>query len=394
MKKPLVIVQAWLLDRRPSGARNRLLGLLAGLRETGADLPRIECWVTDRNPPDPELLRLCRELPQASVRPVPIPPRPTAQRVAAERRHLRRLLSQAGAELLDLASLPLPPLDIPCVLTLHDLRDRGSFARSWRRLFLSKALRDAGRRALLVLTPSPHIARECADLPCFAETPLRVVPCPVPPPFAKTSPPAAPGESYLCHLGRPEARKNLPFLLEAFAEARRREPGLPPLLLCGPEDPGWRRLRRLAENLGLGNHLRLRLDPKDLELPRLLGSAWALALPSLYEGFGLPALEAASLGVPVLAMRGSPPSWIAGPGALALPPSVEDWTDGLLDLWRDPDLRHELGRRAREASARFHPRACATAWLHAWKEALGEASSLPPAADWNPAFPKPKSRRA
>lgn len=371
MTTAAIVVQAWHLDGSPSGARSRLLGLFSGLAEVGQGLPRIEVWVSAQAPPDAALRRLVARIDGATIRAVPLPPGPTLKRAAAERRRLPRLLARAGARLLDLQTLPVPKLALPVVLTIHDLRDLGPDGRGWRRAVAARVLAEAGRRARLVVTPSPQTTHALAEREGFEKVAIRSVPCAVPPAIAEARPPA-PLKAYAIHVGRPEPRKNLPFLLEAYARASERAEGLPPLLLAGPSGArAWKELARLARRLAIEDRVRFRFDPADEELPELLGSAWVLAFPSRLEGFGLPVLEAAALGVPSLVLEGGPPAWVAGPAGLPLPPDPKAWAEAFVRLHTDPKFREGMARHAAERAERFAPAACARALLEAWDEALG-----------------------
>jgi glycosyltransferase involved in cell wall biosynthesis len=108
----------------------------------------------------------------------------------------------------------------------------------------------------------------------------------------------------------------------------------------------------------------------DEALRHLHSGAVALALPSMNEGFGLPALEAAACGCPVVATTASPlPELLAGGGYFVAPGDVDALTSALATLATDEAARARLGATARTQAARLSWRACARAALDAIQEA-------------------------
>jgi glycosyltransferase involved in cell wall biosynthesis len=107
------------------------------------------------------------------------------------------------------------------------------------------------------------------------------------------------------------------------------------------------------------------------EMPRFYGAAAALLMPSRYEGFGLPALEALACGTPVVAARSSAIPEVTGEAALLVPPDdAAGWREAILRLLRDEPLRRELVARGTERAARFSWDDCARRTLAAYARAL------------------------
>ncbi len=167
-------------------------------------------------------------------------------------------------------------------------------------------------------------------------------------------------EGYVLFVGTLEPRKNLDRLLDAWERLRRENHSTPPLVVVGGY--GWksRRLTRRLEALGPAG-LR-HVDGAGLEeLVRYYQGARLLALPSLYEGFGLPAAEAMACGVPTVVGAASSLPEVVGDAGLQVDP---DDTLGLASAMRkiltDSVLTHELVGRGIERSRRFDwPRAAA-----------------------------------
>ena len=203
----------------------------------------------------------------------------------------------------------LPPLRRAAgVLTVHDLSylrypETVAAASLRYRTLVPRGL----RRAAVVVTPSQAVAAEVR-----AEYGLgdRVLATPLGVDegwFGATAMPAAElaarglPERYLLFVGSVEPRKGLPALLSALRllhdSDRRMDPGMPPLVLAGP--PGWGPALEIAALPSGAVVSAGYLDTADLR--RLVAGAALLAFPSVYEGFGLPPLEAFATGVPVVA---------------------------------------------------------------------------------------------
>jgi glycosyltransferase involved in cell wall biosynthesis len=136
------------------------------------------------------------------------------------------------------------------------------------------------------------------------------------------------GPRYVLHLGTVKPRKNLPRLIHAFARA-----GLPPdtqLALAGMTTFGGKAVERAVEQTGVAERIRRLAYVPDADLPALYTGAACVAIVSLYEGFGMPALEALACGAPVLASnRGSLPEIVDSAGVIVNPLDVDAIAHGL-----------------------------------------------------------------
>jgi glycosyltransferase involved in cell wall biosynthesis len=165
---------------------------------------------------------------------------------------------------------------------------------------------------------------------------------------------------YLLFFGALEPKKNVARLIEAYFAAKVATPLV--LVLSG----GWQNqteaalLARYAEaepaRKAGGPSIR-RLDYVDFStLITLIRGAQAVVFPSLYEGFGLPVLEAMTLGTPIVTSRLASLPEIAGDAAILVDPyDAEDIARGITTIAADADLRADLSRRGRAQAANFSP---------------------------------------
>ncbi len=148
---------------------------------------------------------------------------------------------------------------------------------------------------------------------------------------------------YLLFVGTFEPRKNIPGLLAAYQRLREARPDVPPLVLAGRR--GWLAddLETQVEKLGLDGHVIWCENPAQSLMPALFNGASLLAMPSFYEGFGLPALEAMACGTPTLvANRSALPEIVGEAGILVNPDDPDHIAEGLHRLLSDSDLRERL----------------------------------------------------
>lgn len=157
-------------------------------------------------------------------------------------------------------------------------------------------------------------------------------------------------EPYLLYVGNAYPHKNLDRLVRAAAREAAR--GLR-LVLVGKPDHFYRALRRIADAHQAANVLFVG-EVSDQELAMLYRYARGYVFPSLYEGFGLPPLEASLYGVPVAAARTPALTEILGGAALYFDPADEDSLQGALaTIWEEAPLRERLGALGREHAARY-----------------------------------------
>jgi glycosyltransferase involved in cell wall biosynthesis len=166
-------------------------------------------------------------------------------------------------------------------------------------------------------------------------------------------------EVFIFAVGTLEPRKNVVGLLEAYA----RLPGpRPPLLIGGGS--GWRfsPIFDTVQRLGLQSQVTFRGFVDEDELPRWYNAARLFVFPSLYEGFGLPVLEAMACGTPVITSNAaSLPEVVGDAAVLVRPDDVDGFANAMIRLVNDAALRAELCKRGLERAKIF-------SWEHAARE--------------------------
>jgi len=180
---------------------------------------------------------------------------------------------------------------------------------------------------------------------------------------------ADPGRPYILFVGTLEPRKNVPLLLEAFALLRREVDAQ--LLLVGAR--GWLDEPITAAHVrsGVGEAARFLGSLGEEDLALLYSHAGVFVLPSLYEGFGLPVLEAMACGAPVVCSNAGPLPEVAGDAAVLLKPEDPTaWAVALRDVLTTPRTADELRRRGFNRTREFNWEQTAVQTREVYREAL------------------------
>lgn len=253
-----------------------------------------------------------------------------ALRIASERTWLARELRSLRADVVHHLGGTVPVGSPgPVVCTIHDLQpldDPGNFSAVKRR-WLARALPDAVRRSAVITAPSKWVAGQISER--LDIDPSRVI----------TVSAYADGRSVHTQ-GQPDiehpyvlfpamtlAHKNHAFLFRAFAEATKKRPNLR-LVCVGAVGRDDREIREVAADTSSAIELRGHVSRDEFD--ELLLGAEAVVFPSLYEGFGLPIIEAQLSGVPIIASNRTALPEVAGEGALLIDPEDMDaWSAAL-----------------------------------------------------------------
>lgn len=283
---------------------------------------------------------------------------------------------------------PLPPR-LPAVVTVHDTIAEQFPALTLpsrrARLFWHLKVRLAIRQACLILTVSEYSARSIERILGVPRHRIRVsgeAPSPAYGPSSVSDARAAAaragvpeGSAWFIYVGGFNPHKRLDTIIDAHARIARESAHPPMLLLVGAVAGDVflgeaARLRERIREVGTEPLVRWTGFVPDAELRHLSSGAVALLLPSEVEGFGLPAIEAAACGTPVVATRESPlPELLEGGGYFVTPGDVGALETAMRSLLGDPALRASMGDAARRRTATMTWRVAARAALDAIREA-------------------------
>ena len=159
---------------------------------------------------------------------------------------------------------------------------------------------------------------------------------------------------FILYTGNIKPHKNIDRLIEAYADLRRRGIEDYKLLIIGDEVSKYPNLRRLVHRFHLHQHVRFLGFVPDATLAALYRLATVFVFPSLYEGFGLPPLEAMTAGAPVITSNVSSLPEVVGDAALLIDPmDPTSIADGLARVLCDADLRADLVRRGQARARAF-----------------------------------------
>jgi len=263
------------------------------------------------------------------------------------------------------------------VVTVHDLAFEhfpGLFPRTWRTLY-RLGLRAAVKRADAILTPSRNTAEDVLSRTAVDPGKLHVVPLAASLPtgtldaeevLARLKVPAP----YVLFVGTLEPRKNLLRLVRAYRRVAAN--GFPhALVLAGPL--GWHHESLMRELALRGPGEIVMTGPlSGEELDAVYRAADVFAYPSLYEGFGLPVIEAMARGVPTVASATSSVPEVAGDAAIGVNPrSVREIAQAIESVLSDVDLADKMAARGRARAERFSWDETARLTLDVYARVLG-----------------------
>jgi alpha-1,3-rhamnosyl/mannosyltransferase len=293
----------------------------------------------------------------------------------AEHLHIPRLARALRLDLLHSPDYLKPYFGLPCpsVITIYDLIGRrfpDALPPRARHLFSLAtwlALRTSTRVLAISQSTRDDVLRD------YRLPPRRVIVTPLAADERFTPQPPAAVEAvraayslpprYVLYLGANKPHKNLERLVQAWdtllikaqqEEKEATEFAALRLVLAGHHDPRYPQVRQFVEERGFAERVMFLPNVGEADLPALYSGAEVFAFPSLYEGFGLPPLEAMACGVPVLCSRTSSLPEVVGDAAVAVDPSsTAEMAEGLHRLLTTPALRADLREKGLERARLF-----------------------------------------
>lgn len=177
---------------------------------------------------------------------------------------------------------------------------------------------------------------------------------------------------YLLFVGNPKPHKNLANIVRAYARALRVAEFDADLVAIGERGRGDFKIQQLAQQLGIGERVRLLGHVADETLPTLYQAASLFVFPALHEGFGLPVVEAMAAGAPVITSNNSALKEIAeGYAELVDPLDVEALSQAIATCMTDSEHRQNLSRLGRRRAEEFRWDRTARQTLQVYREVLG-----------------------
>jgi len=285
----------------------------------------------------------------------------------AEQIAIPRALKRERVDIFHAPHYVLPPLvQCPSVVTIHDcihLMFPQYLPNRWALTYARKSISMAARRSTRVLTVSESSKR---DIQRFVDIPpgkVDVIYNSYDPRFA-IEPDAETvnrvreryqlQSEFVLYAGNVKPHKNLERLIEAFHIVRSRGLDHLKLVLIGDEISKYTALRRAVHRHQLHNYVRFLGYLPEETLAVMYRLAGVFVFPSLYEGFGLPPLEAMASGTPVVTSNVSSLPEVAGDAAILVDPySAEAIADGMYRVLTDAGLRSDLKLRGPQRASQF-----------------------------------------
>jgi glycosyltransferase involved in cell wall biosynthesis len=295
---------------------------------------------------------------------------------------------------IDLFHVPYfaPPLfpRTPTVVTIHDvipLRLPAYQASAMVKAYMRLVAR-AAHNATLIITVSQHAKQDMMDALRLPAERIRVTyeaagdeykPITDPALLAQARARYGLGERYIFYLGGLDQRKNVPQLVRAFAYLYKQldQPDLQLLISGNPDKqkgPLFPDPRPIAAELGISDQVIYRFVEEE-DKPAMYSGASLYVFPSLYEGFGLPPLEAMSCGAPVVCSNRTSLPEVVGDAAITVDPEdTRSLVEAMRSVLTDSSLAMDLRARSLQRATLFNWRKTATETLSAYEEALARSN--------------------
>ena len=300
---------------------------------------------------------------------------------------LPRWCLNGGVQVAHFTYFPSPRVRCPVVVTVHDVAflSHPEWFSPRDRLVLRAGAWLTRRRAARLLTLSEFSREEIVRRLGVSSVRVTAIPLAAGDAFTPAGDPAASAEAlarlgirkpYILAVGNLQPRKNLSRLIDAFAEAKR-SGGLPhTLVLAGRAQWKSHRIFRSARDAGLLDAVLFTGYVAECDLPHLYREAELFAYPSLYEGFGLPVLEAMACGTPVVASNAASIPEVAGGAAILVDPlDTAALARALLEAAGSPERRRDMRERGLARARQFSWGRAAADTYRVYREVAGEPAA-------------------
>jgi glycosyltransferase involved in cell wall biosynthesis len=314
------------------------------------------------------------------------------QRLLWEQIALPRLVRRAGVELLHSLHYTRP-LVLPCasVVTFHDLTffllpDLHTRAK---RVFFPMAMRFSALKADALLSVSESTRQDAIRLLHIPAEKIFTTPLGVNEEFHIISDQAILEscrlryklpEKFILFVGLLEPRKNLPLLLKAYAQLLKIEDA-PRLVIVGRPGWGYKEILQQIDVLNLKDKVHFTGYVPAQDMPIVYNLAQVFVYPSIYEGFGLPPMEAMACGTPVITTDVSALRDHVGEAGILIPSQDEEaLVQAMRKILLDPDLRKLLSLRGRQQVANFTWKRTALETMKVYQYVASKRASTSPSA--------------
>lgn len=271
----------------------------------------------------------------------------------------------------------------PSIVTIHDLTlhfyPGKKMTSLYRRLAYQLVIKSVTRHASRVIAVSENTKKDLIELTKVPSRKIEVIYEGVNPEFKEVTKRSVLSDikkkygivkPFILYTGVWRSHKNLVNLIKAFSYLKRDENFDGQLVITGKEDPLYVEVKSTIQNLGLEGDIVFTDMVPEVDLPALYSAATVYVFPSLYEGFGLPPLEAMACGTPVAASKAACIPEICGEGNAIFfdPYDPTDISDSVMKIWVNESLQQELISKGRERVKDFSLRKMAKEVLKMYHE--------------------------
>ena len=254
-------------------------------------------------------------------------------------------------------------LRIPSVVTIFDLhwyklKDLFPGTEKHRLNYVKKLMKSSARKAKKIIVLSEFTRNDLMSTLGIHEEKIVIIPPGLDGHYRKIEKKEAQDfvskkfnikeGDFILHVGQTHRRKNIPFLLSIYEKIKIKEESVLDLVLVGPPGDGEEEILKLIEASPLKKNIHKFGEFAENDLLFLYNAASCLVFPSLYEGYGLPVVEAMACGCPVVCSDRTSVPESAGGAALLCGSDEEEWIQAILKVINDDNQRKELTKKGLE----------------------------------------------